>query len=114
MEKARKNEGKTVTIYDIAKEAGVSAATVSRVLTSNANVNQDKKDKVLKLIEKYDFTPNAMAKGLSDTRSKIIGIIAADVRNPFYSEMFVSCEMAADRYGYMVLLGNSPAATHFT
>lgn len=107
MEKARKNESKTVTIYDIAKEAGVSAATVSRVLTSNANVNQDKKNKVLKLIEKYDFTPNAMAKGLSDTRSKVIGVIAADVRNPFYSEMFVACEIAASRYGYMVLLGNS-------
>lgn len=107
MEKAKKNEGKTVTIYDIAKEAGVSAATVSRVLTSNANVNQDKKDKILKLIQKYDFTPNAMAKGLSDTRSKVIGVIAADVRNPFYSEMFVACEIAAGRYGYMVLLGNS-------
>ena len=54
MDKAKRNEGKAVTIYDIAKEAGVSAATVSRVLTSNANVRQDKKDKVLKLMEKYD------------------------------------------------------------
>lgn len=107
MEKARKNEGKAVTIYDIAKEAGVSAATVSRVLTSNANVHQDKKEKILKLIEKYDFTPNALARGLSDTKSKVIGIIAADVRNPFYSEMFVACEIAAGEYGYTVLLGNS-------
>lgn len=107
MDKARKNEGKAVTIYDIAKEAGVSAATVSRVLTSNANVRQDKKDKVLKLMEKYDFTPNALARGLTDTRSKVIGIVAADVRNPFYSEIFVACELAASAYGYMVLLGNS-------
>lgn len=107
MDKARRNEGKAVTIYDIAKEAGVSAATVSRVLTSNANVRQDKKDKVLKLMEKYDFTPNALARGLTDTRSKVIGIVAADVRNPFYSEMFVACELAASEYGYMVVLGNS-------
>lgn len=107
MDKARKNEGKAITIYDIAKEAGVSAATVSRVLTSNANVRQDKKDKVLKLMEKYDFTPNALARGLTDTRSKVIGIVAADVRNPFYSELFVACELAASQYGYMVLLGNS-------
>lgn len=107
MEKARKNEGKAVTIYDIAKEAGVSAATVSRVLTSNANVNQEKKDRVLKLIEKYDFTPNAMAQGLSNTRSRVIGIIVADVRNPFYSEMFVACQTAAEEYGYTVFLGNS-------
>ncbi len=107
MDKARKNEGRAVTIYDIAKEAGVSAATVSRVLTNNANVRQDKKDKVLKLIEKYDFTPNAMARGLTDVRSKVIGIVAADVRNPFYSDIFVACELAASEYGYMVLLGNS-------
>lgn len=107
MDKARKNEGKAVTIYDIAKEAGVSAATVSRVLTSNANVRQDKKDKVLQLMEKYDFTPNALARGLTDTKSKVIGIVAADVRNPFYSEIFVACELAASEYGYMVLLGNS-------
>lgn len=107
MDKARKNDGKAITIYDIAKEAGVSAATVSRVLTSNANVRQDKKDKVLKLMEKYDFTPNAMARGLTDTKSRVIGIVAADVRNPFYSEMFVACELAASAYGYMVLLGNS-------
>lgn len=98
---------KPVTIYDIAKEAGVSAATVSRVLTNNANVRPDKKGKILDLIEKYDFTPNALARGLSDTRSKVIGIIAADVRNPFYSEVFVACEMAAGKYGYTVLLCNS-------
>lgn len=85
----------------------MSAATVSRVLTSNANVRQDKKDKVLELMEKYDFTPNALARGLTDTRSKVIGIVAADVRNPFYSELFVACELAASKYGYMVLLGNS-------
>jgi len=107
MEKTKRNEARAVTIYDIAREAGVSAATVSRVLTNNANVRQEKKEKILKLIKKYDFKPNALARGLSDTRSKVIGIIAADVRNPFYSEIFVSCELAAGKYGYTVLLGNS-------
>ena len=48
-----------------------------------------------------------MARGLSDTRSRVIGIIAADVRNPFYSEVFVACELAARRLGYTVLLCNS-------
>lgn len=98
---------KAVTIYDIAREAGVSAATVSRVLTRNANVRPGKREKILELIEKYDFKPNALARGLSDTRSKVIGIIAADVRNPYYSEIFVACEMAAGEYGYTVLLCNS-------
>lgn len=100
-------EGKQITIYDIAKEAGVSAATVSRVLTGNANVREDKKEKILEIIEKYDFKPNALARGLADTRSKIIGIIAADIRNPFYSEVVVSCETAAEKFGYTTLVCNS-------
>lgn len=100
-------EGKNITIYDIAKEAGVSAATVSRVLTNNAKVRPEKKERILQLIEKYQFKPNAMARGLSDTKSKIIGIIAADVRNPFYAQVFVACELAARKRGYTVLLCNS-------
>jgi|ASRN01.1.fsa_nt_gi LacI family transcriptional regulator len=100
-------EGKAITIYDIAKEAGVSPATVSRVLTNKTNVSQKKKDKVQALINKYDYRPNALARGLSDTKSKVIGIIAADIRNPFYAEVFVACEIAAKEAGYTVLLCNS-------
>lgn len=100
-------ENKAITIYDIAKEAGVSASTVSRVLTNNANVRQEKKERILALIEKYHFEPNALAKGLSDTTSKTIGIIAADVRNPFYSSVYVACEKAAREAGYKMLLCNS-------
>ncbi len=101
------NESKPVTIYDIAKEANVSAATVSRVLTNSTNVRKDKRDRILQLIEKHNFRPNAMARGLVDTRSKTIGIMVADIRNPFYSEAFVACEAAARQYGYTVLLCNS-------
>ena len=97
-------ENKQITIYDIAKEAGVSASTVSRVLTNNANVRPEKKEKVQAIIDKYNFRPNAFAKGLSDTRSNLIGFITADVRNPFYSAVFVACENAARERGYRVLL----------
>lgn len=98
---------KQVTIYDIAKEAGVSVSTVSRVLTSNAKVSKDKKEKVQHLIEKYDYKPNAMARGLSETKSKVIGIIASDIRNPFYATLFVECEKVANELGYRVVLCNS-------
>lgn len=98
---------KIITIYDIAKEAGVSTATVSRVLTNSAKVSQEKKEKIEALIEKYEFKPNAMARGLSETKSKIIGIIAADIRNPFYATLFVECEREANNLGYTVLLCNS-------
>lgn len=107
MDIQKKNNGKSVTIYDIAKEAGVSAATVSRVLTQNANVRQEKKERVLQLIEKYNFKPNALARGLSDAKSKSIGIIASDVRNPYYADVFVACEVAAREAGYTVFLCNS-------
>ena len=103
----RKSDNKAITIYDIAKEAGVSPATVSRVLTNNANVRWEKKEKVLKLINKYNFKPNALARGLADTRTRIIGILAADIRNPYYTELFVSCELAARKADYTVLLSNS-------
>lgn len=107
----KSSENKVITIYDIAKEAGVSAATVSRVLTNNANVRKEKKDKVQNLIEKYNFKPNAMARGLADTKRRVIGIVAADVRNPYYAELFVACENAAREAGYTVLLCNSQGIT---
>lgn len=100
-------EKKNITIYDIAREAGVSPATVSRVLTNNANVRREKKEKVQAIIDKYNFKPNALAKGLSDTKSKVIGFITADVRNPFYAAVYVACENAAKERGYRVLLCNS-------
>lgn len=105
------SENKAVTIYDIAKEAGVSPSTVSRVLTNNANVRQEKREKIQGLFEKYNFTPNAIARGLSDTKSRVIGIVAADVRNPYYAEVFVACENAAREAGYTVLLCNSLGET---
>lgn len=107
MQEQNGHENKVITIYDIAREAGVSAATVSRVLTNSAKVRPEKRERVMQLVKKYNFTPNALARGLSDTRSKIIGILAADVRNPFYAELFVACEKAAHEAGYTVLLTNT-------
>ncbi len=100
-------ESKNITIYDIAKEAGVSPATVSRVMTNSANVRAEKRNRVLQIIDKYNFKPNALAKGLSETSTKSIGIVVADVRNPFYAQLFVACESAAQKAGYTVTLYNS-------
>lgn len=100
-------EKKGITIYDIAKEAGVSPATVSRVLTGITNVKPEKRDKINALIEKYNYKPNALARGLSDTKTNVIGILTADIRNPFYASIFVSCERAANDRGYTLILCNS-------
>ncbi len=106
MQVKKAGENKTITIYDIAREAGVSPATVSRVLTNRAKVSGDKKDRVMAVIDKYNFKPNMFARGLVETRSKTIGIIVADVRNPYYASMFVACERAAREEGYSVILYN--------
>lgn len=107
----KSSDGKAITIYDIAREAGVSPATVSRVLTRNAKVRPEKREKVEALIAKYNFKPNVLAKGLADTRTKTIGVLAADVRNPYYASLFVACEQAAREAGYTVVLYNSLGKT---
>jgi DNA-binding LacI/PurR family transcriptional regulator len=95
-----------LTIYDIAKEAGVSPATVSRVLTSKARVSPAKRSAVERIIKKYDFKPNALARGLS-TSTRILGLMTADIRNPYYAILAVECEKAANAKGYTVLLCNA-------
>jgi DNA-binding LacI/PurR family transcriptional regulator len=99
--------GKTRTIYDIAKEAGVSSATVSRVLTKNTNVSDEKRRIVMELVEKYQFQPNALAKSLNEAQTKVLGLIAADIRNPYYSALTAECEKAANDFGYTILLCNA-------
>lgn len=97
----------TITVYDIAKEAGVSPATVSRVLTNSARVSEDKKVRVQEIIKKYEFEPNSFARSLSKQESKTIGMIVPDIRNPFYAILFVNCEIEANRYGYNMILCNT-------
>ena len=71
--------GKTVTIYDIAREAGVSAATVSRVLTGKAKVSEGKREKIERLIREYDYKPNALARSLRETKSRVIGMVLGSI-----------------------------------
>lgn len=100
-------EKNNINIYTIANEAGVSPATVSRVLTGSARVSEDKRKKVEMLIKQYDFKPNALARGLTNIETKIIGILVSDIRNPFYATMVVECERCANDNGYMLMLCNS-------
>jgi len=98
---------KEITIYDIASEAGVSPSTVSRVLTKRTSVSPAKREAVEQLIRKYKFRPNAMARNLINTKTKILGIMVADIRNPYYAALAVECEKAANKQGYTVLLCNA-------
>ena len=97
-------EKKNVTIYDIAREAQVSPATVSRILTGTTSVREEKRKKVMEVIEKYDFHPNANARALAENRNKSIAMVVAHSDNSYYSSVFAACESEAYRRGYVLLL----------
>ena len=77
-----------LTIYDIAKLAGVSTTTVSRVINNNGYVSKEKRELVLQVIEEKKYRPNAVAQSLSTSMSRTIGMLVPDVRNAFYSTLF--------------------------
>jgi LacI family transcriptional regulator len=95
------------TINDIAKLAGVSRSTVSRVLTNNPNVNPTTREKVQKIIDTYNYHPNSLARGLVLGKIDVIALIIGDIRNPFYSEMTWVIENILNQNGYMVVLCDS-------
>ncbi len=100
--------GKTnITVYDIASEAGVSVATVSRVLTGSDKVAEETRSRVQAIIDKNDFQPNALARSLYKKQSKMIGFILPDITNPFYSSIFIEAEKHALEQGYTLVLCNS-------
>jgi LacI family transcriptional regulator len=103
---------KSITVYDIAKEAGVSPATVSRVLTGNANVSYKKKEIIQSIINKYNYKPNAIARSLINEESMMIGLILPDITNPFFASLFVEMERHAVSLGYSILLCNAMNDNH--
>jgi LacI family transcriptional regulator len=96
-----------ITIYDIAREARVSPATVSRVLSGSAKVRAEKKTVIQEIINKHGFKPNAIAQSLIAGQTRIIGMLVSDIRNPFYAAVSVECEKAALNNGYRVMLRNA-------
>ncbi|MGN8644864.1 LacI family DNA-binding transcriptional regulator [Gracilibacillus sp. HCP3S3_G5_1] len=98
---------KSITIYDIAKEAGVSSATVSRVIAGNYPVSAKTRKKVLDLVKKYDYLPNAVARSLTKKETKMIGFVLPDITNPFFSQVFIEAEKYALTKGYTLMLCNS-------
>lgn len=98
---------KEFTINDIAKEAGVSKATVSRVLNQSPYVKEKTKEKVLRIMEKHHFSPSATARNLSKQSSNAIGIVVPEVDNPFFGELLRGITEVADESGYTLICCNS-------
>ncbi len=96
-----------ITIADIAKEAGVSRATVSGVLNNNPNVSTKTRERISAIIKKYNFTPNAVARALALQHTGLIGLIIKDISNPLYSKISLGVEQVCEKEGYSVIIGNT-------
>lgn len=91
-------------IYEIAKEAGVSIATVSRVMNRSATVSEKSTRRVMDAVKKLNYVPNSMARSLSTSVSTSIGVVVPDINNPFFSNVVKGVTSVADEKGYQVLL----------
>ena len=89
---------------EIAKLAGVSQSTVSRVINNNPNVNPEIRKKVLKYIKKYNYQPNRIARSLVNNKSYLIGVILPQISNPYFPQILESLEDEANKYQYNIVL----------
>ena len=98
-------EKQTITIYDVAREANVSMATVSRVVNGNPNVKPATRKKVLEVIDRLDYRPNAVARGLASKKTTTVGVIIPD--NAFFASLARGIDDVATMYKYNIILANS-------
>lgn len=91
-------------IYEIAREAGVSIATVSRVMNHSASVSEKSTQRVMEAVRKLNYVPNSMARSLSTSVSTSIGVVVPDINNPFFSMILKGVTTVADEKGYQVTL----------
>jgi len=92
---------------DIAKLAGVSSATVSRVINGDTKVTPDTFDKVMRIIKEYGYVHNAIARNLKKSSTKTIGYLVPDIRNPFFTSVLVGFEEMCYAKGYDIIFENT-------
>lgn len=94
-------------IKDIAKITGLSLATVSRVFNDSSLVSKKTREKVLKVSKELNYQPNLMAAALRSGKSKIIGVIVPELRNPFFSSIINGIEQKANEANYAIIIAQS-------
>jgi LacI family transcriptional regulator len=101
------------TIYQVSELAGVSLATVSRVMNNNARVSDATRAKVLSAMETLGYRPNSIAQSLASSRSNSVGILVSELHGPFYGEMLSGIESECRAAGKHVIIaaGHSEAAS---
>ncbi len=100
-----------ITIKDIAEKAGASIATVSRVLNDSKPVSPELKKKILKIIEETDYKPNALARGLINNQTSLLGVIIPDIGNQTFASLINGIEWVADENKFDIVVSNSHGQT---
>jgi len=103
----RRRRSAAVTIHDVAARAGVSVATVSRVLNRKEIVREETSNQVLAAAKSLRYVPNIAARSLSIRRSQTLGIVLPDVHGEFFSEVIRGIDVAARKGGYHILVSGS-------
>lgn len=96
-----------ITIRDVARIAGVSVATVSRVLNNSALVSADTRESVMQAVRQLGYRPNANAQALATQISDTIGVVVMDVSDPFFGALVKAVDVVAQQHNKYVLIGNS-------
>jgi len=95
------------SIKDVAKTAGVSTATVSRVLANHSRIKEETRQRVREAVEQLNYRPNLIARSLRVQKSARIGLVVSDIRNPFFTAIGRAVEDSAYEQGYSILMCNT-------
>ena len=96
-----------ITIKDIAHKVGVSYATVSRALNGRPDVNEETRSRITEVAREMGYQPNAIARSLVKKKSHIIALIVPDVSNPFFADITMAVNAAAENAGYTTMVCNT-------
>ncbi len=105
----RSRQDRRITLRDVAREAGVSIKTVSRVVNEEPNVNPATAARVSEVVERLNYRPNELARSLKGHRSRTIGLMVDDISNPFMASCAQAIEGVAWEHGYSLILCDSHA-----
>ncbi|MFS0726910.1 LacI family DNA-binding transcriptional regulator [Paenibacillus sp. 1P07SE] len=95
---------KEITIKDVAKQAGVSVATVSRVLNGRDRVSDETRKKILKIIDELNFVPNTMAASMVNKKTRMLSVVVPEIQNPFYTAVISGTVEVAKKAGFVTLV----------
>ncbi|WP_308637572.1 LacI family DNA-binding transcriptional regulator [Paenibacillus silvisoli] len=92
------------TIYDVAREAGVSIAAVSQVINGKGKISEERRAKITEVMEKLGYRPSVIAAALTGKKTYTLGLLVPDISNPFFAEIARAVEDRGDHHGYSLVI----------